>query len=94
MAIADKIELRQELIIVHWKVSHQQCSFLNIFRLKQEQTSFCERIASVMGLTPTEMAEFQVLHEKDKSGHGRALKAKFTVSWKYILVTFVVINLF
>jgi len=48
-------------------------------RLKQEQTSFCERIASVMGLTPTEMAEFQVLHEKDKSGHGRALKAKFTL---------------
>ena len=48
-------------------------------RLKQEQTSFCDRIAGVMGLTAAEMAEFKGILEKDKSGNGRALKAKFTV---------------
>eukprot|EP01035_Chromulina_nebulosa_P026238 gene26238-34327_t len=48
-------------------------------RLKQEQVAFCDRIAAVMGLTATEMAEFKGILEKDKSGHGRALKAKFTL---------------
>ena len=54
----------------------KQSTFL---RLKQEQVAFCDRIAAVMGLTATEMAEFKGILEKDKSGHGRALKSKFTV---------------
>ena len=38
-----------------------------------------------MGLSPANMSEFKVLQEKDRSGNGRVLKAKFTVIFSKIM---------
>ena len=53
--------------------------------MTNETTNFCETVASVMGLSPANMSEFKVLQEKDRSGNGRVLKAKFTVIFSKIM---------
>eukprot|EP01038_Epipyxis_sp_PR26KG_P012873 gene12873-17251_t len=47
-------------------------------RLAKEKSNFCESIAIAMTLSKEDMTEFKDAHEKDKSGKGRVLKAKFS----------------
>jgi hypothetical protein len=59
-------------------IQHFPCNVI-FYRLAGEQDLFCETIAIALGLGAQDMADFQSNYDKDRSGQGRLLKAKFAV---------------